>query len=294
MPLSGMTGFARLEGQGHGARWAWEARSVNGKGLDVKTRLPTGCESLEPLVREGGAARFARGSIQVSLNLKLEEASNRVNVLDRAFLEAIIEAGQPYISQGKVAAPSWDGLLALRGAFLPQDVQDDVLSPALLTSIGNDAVSVLDALRTARRGEGSTLQLVLGGIVDRMDALTAAAEVDAAAAPAALRERLAQKLVGLVEASVVDTHRLAQEVALLATRADVREELDRLHAHIADARRLLVTEGPVGRKIEFLVQELNREANTLCSKASEISLTRIGLDLKSAIDQFREQSSNVE
>jgi uncharacterized protein (TIGR00255 family) len=293
--ISGMTGFARAEGALGAVRWAWELKSVNGRGLDVKVRTPPGFDALEQAVREGAAKRFSRGSLQASLAIRKDAADAGAPQLDVAFIRGLIEAGAPFVARGEVAPPSWDGLLSVRGAFLTGEAPlelsaDPELRPALDASLDE----AMDGLREARLAEGRTLATLLSGLLDQIVALTSGAEAQAAAAPAALRDRLLARLALLQGDVRFDAGRLEQEAALLASRADVREELDRLAAHVAQARDLIAGPAPAGRKLEFLCQELNREANTLCSKASELALTRTGLELKTAIDQFREQAANVE
>jgi uncharacterized protein (TIGR00255 family) len=295
--LQGMTGFARIEG-GHAAwRWAIEAKSVNGRGLDVKFRAPAAQEGLEPLVREAATARFKRGSLQIALSVRREAGpAASAARLDMAFLQAVIEAGEPFVLKGLVQQARWDGLLALRGAFLAEEESAPdpealgALNSALIAAIGE----ALDGLATARAREGAALNTILTTMLDEIAGLTTMARALAAAAPAALAKKLHARLADLTGAAGIDPQRLAQEVALLAAKADVREELDRLEAHISDARALLAGRVGVGRKLDFLIQEFNREANTLCSKATDTALTRIGLGLKTAVDQLREQAANVE
>lgn len=290
-----MTGFARIDGAAEGARWSWEARSVNGRALDVKPKLPSGFEALEPIVRTEAGARFKRGSLQITLTVKTEWELMSATRIDIGFIDMVLKAGEPYLASGQVDRPRWDGLLALRGAL----VQGEALaqagpSPALLAALAADLGQTLDLLRAARRQEGAALRLAMGGQLEDITRLVREAEALAALAPGALRDRLLRRLEPLLADTPLDPSRLAQEAAVLAAKADIREELDRLLAHLREAQALLDGVEPVGRKLDFLVQELNREANTLCAKASEMALTTIGLNLKAVIDQFREQASNVE
>ncbi len=295
MAVSGMTGFGRAEGALAGVRWIWEAKSVNGRGLDVKLRLPPGFDAIEPAVREAAAQRFRRGSLQVGLTLKREETIAAAR-LDQAFIDAVIAAAKPYVARGDVEPPRWDGLLALRGAFVQEE--DGALSEearaAFETALIAGAGAAFDALAEARRQEGRVLAGVLAASIDRLDALIAAARAEAGIAPAAITERLRQRLASVAPEVVIDPQRFAQEAALIAARADVAEELERLAAHAAEARAMIGKPEPAGRRLDFLSQELTREANTLCSKSSELALTRIGIDVKTVIDQFREQAANVE
>lgn len=295
MAISGMTGFGRAEGEAGGVRWVWEAKSVNGRGLDVKLRLPAGFDALEPAVREAAGQRFKRGSVQAGLSLKRAESVAGAR-LDHAYIASLIAAGQPYVDRGDVAPPRWDGLLALRGAFASEDEAEETpeMRAALEAALLGGARAALDALDAARKQEGRTLAGVLGAMTDRLDALVAAARAEAGVAPANVTARLKARLGALAPEVLLDAQRFAQEAALIAAKADVAEELERLTAHAEEARALLAKPEPAGRRLDFLAQELTREANTLCSKSSELALTRIGLDLKTVIDQFKEQAANVE
>ena len=292
MGVSGMTGFGRSEGIAAGLRWIWEAKSVNGRGLDVKIRLPAGFDALEPAIREAAKIRFRRGSLQVGLVVRAESAAGET-ILNHDLINALIEAGQPLVERGLVAPPRWDGLLSLRGVML-SEAAAEVSDAERVETVRAGLEPALDALVESRAQEGRALTALLGSLLDELARLTATARDVATAQPAALAERMRQRLSALVGEVGVDPQRIAQEVALLAAKADVREELDRLDAHIAEARALIAGDDAAGRRLDFLTQELNREANTLCSKSNELALTRIGLDLKTAIDQIREQAANVE
>ncbi len=294
MAFSGMTGFARVDASASGLRWTWEARSVNGRGLDVKTRLPPGLDALEALARERCAARFSRGSIQLGLAIKRDAAAS-ANRLDLPYLESLMHEAKAFVASGLVEPPRWDGLLQVRGAFLnPDAAGDEPHSPDSLAAIGRTLDTALADLEAARLQEGRTLIAVLSGHLDELARLFGAAAASAANAPEALRDRLRKRIEQMLGDLPLDQQRLAQETAILAAKADVREELDRLAAHIIEVRGLLAGPGPAGRKLDFLVQELNREVNTLCSKASELALTQTGLAMKAVIDQFKEQAANVE
>ena len=290
--LSGMTGFARTEGQHENVRWVWEVRSVNGKGVEVRSRVPSGHDGLDLKIREQARKRFTRGNLQASLNLK-RDASQSAPVINRAALDALLEQAEDLILSNRVERPRLDGLLSIDGILETSSEPDPdaraALEQALLTGLGE----ALDGLKAAREDEGAALSTILSGHIDKVEALTDAAEANAATRIDAIRDRLAAKIAELVEAEL-DDNRLAAEIAVLTVKMDVREELDRLRAHVSSARELLKQGSPVGRKLDFLSQEFNREANTLCSKSSDSSLTQIGLDLKNVIDQFREQIQNVE
>ncbi len=290
-----MTGFGRAEGA-HGAiRWIWEARSVNGRGFDLRARLPGGWESLEGPARAAAQKLFKRGSIQISLTLRREERLDAGATINTALIETYLRAGEPFIAAGRASAPSWDGLLGLRGV-LGGDAEDD--SPEARAALEKAVLAGLDKalapLAATRAQEGEKTKTVLLGLIERVGALTGQAGELAAAQPAAVIERIRTRLAAAAPDVQIDPQRLAQEAALAAVRADIREELDRLASHVDEARSLI--EGPeaAGRRLDFLAQEFNREANTLCSKSSDLALTRLGLDLKTAIDQMREQAANVE
>ncbi|MFN3722807.1 MAG: YicC/YloC family endoribonuclease [Paracoccaceae bacterium] len=294
-----MTGFAARKGQGAGFVWAWDIRAVNGKGFDLRLRLPDWVDGLELAVRSEVQNALSRGNVSLSLKVSREggeaEAGLQVNppVLHavlaalRQVENAAMEVG---VTLGQATAAD---VLAVRGVMETASTDDDTapLRAALLA----DLPALMAEFAAMRAGEGAAMQTVIAAQLDRIDALTVAAKAEADArrdtAAASLREALARVLD---HAEGADAGRVAQELALIAVKQDVTEELDRLRAHIAAARALLADPGPVGRKFDFLMQEFMREANTLCSKAQSLGLTRIGLDLKTVIDQMREQVQNVE
>ena len=289
--LSSMTGFARAEGEWMTDRFVWELRSVNARGLDIRCRLPAGYEAMEPDVRARISAKLTRGSVNLTFSVVSGAAGSSV-VLNRAALDALMASAKDAAKDYGVAVPGLDALLSARGVV---EVSEPALSDEDREARAKAMMTVLDAaitsLMTARRREGTHLAALLTDHIDRLEALLEAARASAETQPEALRERLHRQVSELMEASKgLDETRLTQELALLATKADVREELDRLAA----ARDLLATDGAIGRKFDFLTQEFGREANTLCSKAADIALTRIGLDMKAVIDQIREQVQNVE
>lgn len=297
-PLSSMTGFSRVQTAAPGGEAiVWELRSVNAKGFDLRLRTPPGFDALEAELRTRAKARFARGS--VSAGLSVERAATAASVrIDEAQLAVYVERAQALVDAGLAAPPAADGLLALKGVLVSEEAAsageadaagDEALNEAILTSFD----TALAALSEAREAEGAALAALLAGHVDEIARLTAQAAADPAASAGAIRDRLAQRLEDLLPKGY-DEARLAQEAALLATRADVREEIDRLNAHVEAARALLTGGSPCGRKLDFLTQEFNREANTLCSKAADRSLTETGLALKAVVDQLREQVQNVE
>ncbi|MDE1987599.1 MAG: YicC family protein [Alphaproteobacteria bacterium] len=295
MALVSMTGFAEAHGSRDGAHWRWEAKSVNGRGLDLRLRLPPGFDGIEPAARVLAADRFKRGNIQVVLTHESALGERGLRI-DAAALASAVKIAKEVANETGLRQASVDGLLALKGII----VQDESVEMDSRIRAGRDAsileslAAAFDALARARAGEGAKLAVVLEGQIAAIARLTAAAAAAAATQPAALRARLTQQIADLMAPGALSPERLEQEIALLAVRADIREELDRLSAHVGEARRLLASGEAVGRKLDFLSQEFNREANTLCSKSSDIALTRIGLDLKAVIDQFREQAQNVE
>ena len=290
-----MTGFARSQGANALAEWTWEVKSVNGKSLDVRFRLPGGCEALEPAGRAALSARFKRGNFQVGLSLR-HRADPEIH-LNREALDGVLQLVTKLRSEGIAAdPPRLDGLLQVRGVVEAQEREySEEEQAALETALLADLEAALDELAAARTGEGAKLTALAESHLNEIERLQAAAAELAATQPEALRERLRQQVAELLDnAASLDEDRLYQEAALRATKADVREELDRLTAHVEAARGLLASGEAVGRKLDFLCQEFNREANTLCSKAQDVALTRIGLDLKSTIDQLREQVQNLE
>lgn len=288
-----MTGFARVEGSQDGRAWTWELRSVNGRSLDLRLRLAAGYERLEPLVRSAATGRFKRGSLSLQLTVARAEGAPQIRI-NRPLLDEVLALSRELAEAG-AAPPRLDGLLALRGVIELAEEEDEATRAAVDAALERSLGAALDLLAGARAAEGARLLPALSGLLDRIEALTAAAGAAAAVQPEAIRERLRSQVALLLEASpALPEERLAQEVSLLLVRSDVREEIDRLTAHVAQARELLAEGGAVGRRLDFLCQEFNREANTLCSKAADVELTRIGLDLKAAIEQLREQVQNIE
>jgi uncharacterized protein (TIGR00255 family) len=295
MPLVSMTGFADAHGAHGAVRWRWEVKSVNGRGFDLRLRTPPGFDSIEPAARMLAGERFRRGNVQASLTLEPQEGARGLKV-DTEALASAIRIARKVADETGLQPARVDGLLALKGVI----VQDELAAADSAERAARDAAlleslaAAFDALRRARRMEGAKLAIHLTGMVDDIARLTDEAVQLASAQPAAVRERLSVQMKELLESPQISEDRMAQEVALLATRVDVREELDRLRAHSQEARQLLRSGEAIGRKLDFLAQEFNREANTLCSKSADIALTRIGLALKHTIDQFREQAQNVE
>ncbi|MEZ5842218.1 MAG: YicC/YloC family endoribonuclease [Hyphomicrobiaceae bacterium] len=295
MTLSSMTGFGRAQGEHDGVGWLWELRSVNGRGLDVRLRLPPGAEAVEPQVRARLGSQLARGSVTAQLSLKRESGAVSVRINEEALAKVLFAAARLQAETG-ARPPSVDGLLALRGVLEVDEPADAELlseqrTQALLASLDH----AIGELTAARRSEGSRLADVLQDQLAEIERLTAAVSASPARSPEAIRARLADQVRRLTETGLgLEPERLHQEAVLIATRADVEEELKRLGSHVAAARDLVASGEPVGRKLDFLSQEFNREANTLCSKSNATEITRLGLALKVVIDQFREQVQNIE
>ena len=295
MTVASMTGFAQSAGSHGGLRWRWEAKSVNGRSLDMRLRTPPGYDGLEPPARLLAGERFQRGAFQISLTVE-PDANVRGLSIDAAALASAVRIAREVAAETGLAPARVDGILALKGVIVQDEtaVLDDQARGLRDAAILESLAVALDMLVKARGNEGAKLAALMNAQIGDIERLTKEAAGLAAAQPEALRARLSAQLQELLSGGPVPPDRLAQEVALLATRADVREELDRLTAHVQDARALMAQGKGVGRKLDFLAQEFNREANTLCSKSSDIALTRTGLALKAVIDQFREQSQNVE
>lgn len=291
-----MTGFARTEGQAAGCSWTWEVRSVNGKGLEVRSRLPAGFEALEPRVREHVSATLKRGNIGANLTIAWIERPAGVRVNTEALHQIIALLPDIQRRLPDCRPPSPEGLLGLRGIIEIVDEQPtEETRAALDEAILNGFDQALASLAAMRREEGGRMATILDGHLERITALCHEADGLAAAQPGAIMARLVEQVGALISTiPALPEDRLAQEAALLATKADLREELDRLKAHHEAARTLVAGDGPVGRKLEFLCQEFNREANTLCSKSADVQLTRVGIDIKATIDQLREQVQNIE
>lgn len=293
MALSSMTGFARGEGAHGETRWTWELKSVNGRGLEPRFRLPPGLDFLEQDLRKALSERFARGSFNAFLSLKGAAVEGGL-VVNRAALASAIALIADIRARIPCEPPRAEGILALRGVLDVQSTLDDEDErAALAAALAKSFAQTADMLAQSRRSEGAALERLIGDLLGEIESLSAAARAAAAAATAATRDRFQAQLSDLLAASFTE-ERLAQEAAALAVKSDVREELDRLAAHIEAARALIAKGGAAGRQFDFLTQELNREANTLCSKAQDMGLKRIGLDLKTAVDRLREQVQNVE
>ena len=292
-----MTGFAERRGEGAGHEWRWEIRSVNGRGLDLRLRLPEGVEGLEAAAREAVGAAASRGSVTLGLRLARpsEAAGGRAIDADalRAALAMLAEVESAARLEGVALAAADAGrVLAMPGVV--REAREEPDAPALRAALLADLAALIASWDAMRRAEGGRMAEAVAARLDRVEALVAQAREAALAREGAQAEALRRAVARVLEEAAVDPDRLTQELALIAVRADVAEEIDRLVAHVAAARELLAAEGPVGRKLDFLSQELAREANTICSKAQSAPLTRAGLELRAVVDQMREQVQNLE
>ncbi len=290
-----MTGFARAEGHEGDFLWRWEIKSVNARGLDIRCRVPQGFEALELVARTAVAEHFQRGSFNVALVVVNPPGEVKL-ALNREMLAQVLNIAKEIEAETNAAPPRLDGLLGIRGVVesieQDEDEEDRARHEGLITET---LVEALGAVGAMRRGEGDRLAVTLEGHLARIDELCAQVETLAAAQPADIRARLMERIADLIKSEpALSEERLAQESLLLASKADVREEIDRLKSHIIAARDLIGQGGAVGRRLDFLAQEFNREANTLCSKSAAKDLTTAGLDLKATIEQFREQIQNIE
>lgn len=295
MALSSMTGFARSHGAIDGYAWSWELKSVNAKGLDVRLRLPPGWDAVEVPVRNKAAEKLSRGNVYANLGVNREGGVPTVRI-NEPVLAAVLGAVENLSGRISAEPPRLDGLLGLRGVIdIVEDEESEESRRAAEAAIVAGFEQALNGLCGMRRHEGDALGQLLSSRLDEIAALTARAEALPGRQPEAIRKRLAEQIAVLLEASSrFDPDRLHQEAILLATKSDVREELDRLVAHVAQARQLLRSGGAIGRRLDFLAQEFNRESNTLCSKANDLELSNIGLELKAVVEQFREQVQNLE
>jgi uncharacterized protein (TIGR00255 family) len=295
MALASMTGFSRGHGVTGAYAWAWEIKSVNSKGLDLKFRVPTGWDMVEGAVRARATEALARGSVFANLSIKREGAEPVVRV-NEPVLAAVLAQLKKLSGEVAAAPPTLDGILALKGVIdVTEAEESEEERRAAATAVVAGFNQALNGLQQMRRLEGGALEKILAARLAEIAALIARADAAPGRKPEAIKARLAEQIATLLEVpGRFDQDRLHQEALLMASKADIREELDRLNAHVTQARSLLVGGGPIGRKLDFLAQEFNRESNTLCAKANDVELTNIGLDLKAVVEQFREQVQNLE
>jgi uncharacterized protein (TIGR00255 family) len=295
MALSSMTGFARSHGASGVYAWAWELKSVNSKGLDIRLRLPPGWDAVDAPVRSKAAEALSRGTVYANLTVTREGGAPVVRV-NEPVLEALLATFRRLEQRINAAPPTLDGILALKGVVeVVEQADGEDERKAAEAAVTAGFTHALSGLVAMRRTEGAALQRVLMQRLEEIAGLTARAEAAPGRRPEAIKARLAEQVATLLAASErFDADRLHQEALLLATKADIREELDRLIAHVQQASTLMAQNGAVGRRLDFLAQEFNREANTLCAKSNDVELTNIGLELKNVVEQFREQVQNLE
>ncbi|TPW33400.1 YicC family protein [Martelella alba] len=295
MAVQSMTGFASTGGLEGRYRWSFELRSVNGKGLDLRLRLPSGFEHLEGELRRRAGIFLTRGNLQVALSVSLADSRLEL-VVNETVLNAVLALKERLGDKIDQAPLTIDGLLGIRGiADFRETEEEEAALAARDVSILSGFDAALERLVDMRRAEGEKIAAVLSGQIDKIEQLTVRVEQDPSRSAKAIAEKLKEQVARLVEGQPsLDPDRLYAEAALLATKADLQEEIDRLHAHVAAARALLAEGGPCGRKLDFLAQEFNRETNTICSKSNAVAVTTAGLELKVVIDQLREQVQNVE
>ena len=293
--LSSMTGFARGGGHDDRYEWVWELKCVNGRGLDIRCRTPNGFDILEAAARSAATARFTRGNLSMTMQLNPTATTTSVTV-NRQLLEQLLDVAKEYQDVPGVLPPRLDGLLSMRGVIEPMESgESEEEIEARMMAMRETLETALDGLHASRTDEGSRLDKVLRSHIEEIEALSATAMACVAAQPETLSARLNDQLSEIMDSRPsLPEERLAQELAALLVKSDVREEVDRLVAHIGAVNELLDEGGAVGRRLDFLAQELNREANTLCAKAADVALSRVGLDLKAVIDRFREQVQNIE
>lgn len=290
--LASMTGYARADAMFGSARLRVELKSVNGRGLDIRTRLAPGLDAFDIPIRQLLGQSLSRGSVNATVSLDRQGSSGAVSV-NPAALETVLAAMSALSGRLDARSPSLDGILALPGVLVVEesrDIDEEGLEPVLMAAMREASA----ALQQSRLEEGARIAEILSRQLDAIADLVKEADSHPARSREAISARLTQQVQALRQEADISPDRLAQEALVLATKADIQEEIDRLRAHIAGARALLASAGAVGRRLDFLAQEFNREANTLCSKSNVVELTTIGLDLKAAIDQLREQVQNIE
>jgi uncharacterized protein (TIGR00255 family) len=295
MALSSMTGFARSHGGSGDYAFEWELKSVNAKGLDVRLRLPPGWDDIEPVVRKRASDVLARGTIYANLGVKRVVQASAVRV-NEDILAAILRVASDLSARTGAAAPTVDGLLGIKGVIeIVEPEADEAADQAARGAVLASFDDALKGLVDMRRREGTSLGDILKQRLDEIERLAVRAEAAPGRRPEAVKARLAERIAALLETSDrFDPDRLSQEAVLIAAKADIREELDRIGSHVAQARELIGKGGAIGRRLDFLAQEFNREVNTTCSKADDLELTNIGLEMKNVVEQFREQVQNLE
>ena len=295
MALSSMTGFARSQGASGPYAFEWELKSVNAKGFDLRMRLPPGWDEIEALAKKRAGEVLSRGTVYANLNMKRTNAASAVRV-NEDVLASIVKVASMLAGKIDAVAPSVDGLLSIKGVIeLVEPESDEAEDKAAMVAAAAAFDEALAGLVAMRRREGTALGQILIQRMDEIEILAKRAEAAPGRKPEAVRARLAEQIAALLESSDrFDADRLTQEALLIAAKADIREELDRIASHISQAREMIGKGGPVGRRLDFLAQEFNREVNTCCSKSNDIELTNTGLEMKNVVEQFREQVQNLE
>lgn len=295
MALSSMTGFARSHGSSGPYDFEWELKSVNAKGFDLRMRMPPGFDEIETVARKRAAEVLSRGTVYANLTVKRSNAQSSIRI-NEDVLNSVLRIAADLASKIDAVAPSVDGLMNIKGVIEvvePEaDEAEDKTAKAAVAAAFEEALTALVAMR---KREGTTLGEILSQRLDEIETLSGKAEAAPGRKPEAIRARIAEQIATLLEASDrFDPDRLTQEALMMATKADIREELDRIASHIAQAREMIKKGGPAGRRLDFLSQEFNREVNTCCSKSNDIELTNVGLEMKNVVEQFREQVQNLE
>ncbi len=295
MALSSMTGFARSQGASGPYAFEWELKSVNAKGFDLRMRLPPGWDEIEALAKKRAGEALSRGTVYANLSMKRTNAASAVRV-NEDVLASVVRVASMLAGKIDAVAPSVDGLLAIKGVIeIVEPESDEAEDKAAMAAAAAAFDEALADLVAMRRREGTALGQILLQRMDEIELLAKRAEAAPGRRPEAIRARLAEQIAALLDSSDrFDADRLTQEALLIAAKADIREELDRIASHISQAREMIGKGGPVGRRLDFLAQEFNREVNTCCSKSNDIELTNIGLEMKNVVEQFREQVQNLE
>lgn len=295
MSLSSMTGFARSHGSSGAYSFEWELKSVNAKGFDFRLRIPQGWDDIEAELRKRAADALSRGTVYANLTVKRADAGSTVRI-NEDVLTSVLKVASELAGRVDAVAPSIDGLMAIKGVIeVSEPEADEAEDKAARSAVVASFAQALASLIEMRKREGATLGAVLTQRLDEIESLAKKAEAAPGRKPEAIKARLAEQVAALLETSErFDADRLHQEAIMLATKADIREELDRIASHVAQAREMLSKGGAVGRRLDFLSQEFNREVNTCCSKSIDLELTNTGLAMKNVVEQFREQVQNLE
>ena len=295
MALSSMTGFARSHGTSGPYAFEWELKSVNAKGFDFRMRLPPGWDEIEAPIRKRSADVLSRGTVYANLTVKRANAASVVRI-NEDVLASVLKVATELSGKIDAVAPSIDGLLSIKGVLeVVEPETDEAEERAAKTAAAEAFEQALRSLVDMRKREGTALGQILSQRMNEIEGLARKAEAAPGRRPEAVKARLAEQITTLLETSDrFDEDRLSQEAILIAAKADIREELDRIASHVAQARELIGKGGPIGRRLDFLAQEFNREVNTCCSKSNDLELTNIGLEMKNVVEQFREQVQNLE